>query len=196
MLWRRLTFVCVAAINSIPSSLCSPFHASKWICNLESNPIVKIALPQDGEGLRALSSGIDNATRRSNDNSMERRTRGGSLANAVDQPETAEDNGTVYQEVRKCICDRAGWRGQHKDVYYCPTPMNYCSVWKQRWSDEDYTVGCFETTGNSWKINFARYIWYYLLFAILLVVLCPIWTEPGRVSCVCCPSFRLFVHEY
>lgn len=84
---------------------------------------------------------------------------------------------TVYQEGRLCAC--AIGLLNSDDLYYCPTPTDHCSVWRRRYSD-DHGVTCFENT--DWKIGFARYVWYYLCFALLLLALYPFVTRPGQVS--------------
>ena len=85
-----------------------------------------------------------------------------------------------YIEARRCIC-ATGYAFSPDDKYYCTTPSNHCSVWRSRYR-LDYRVTCYEY--KDWKIGFARNVWYYLCFALLLLILYPIFSRPGQVRCV------------
>ena len=93
-----------------------------------------------------------------------------------------ESNTFPYLEARRCIC-ATGYAFSPDDKYYCTTPSNHCSVWRSRYR-HDYRVTCYEY--KDWKVGFARNVWYYLCFALLMLILYPIFSRPGQVSILFC----------
>ena len=184
--WQRWLLMCVAVVYSSCHQFCSAQYVSTWMCNLESMPVEEIPFLQEQDdvdnderhNLRILSPSKNDAIRRvvTGGGSEDRPSEDNIFAsNNV----TDVNNDTAYQEVRQCPC-ASGWHDKRNDVYYCPTPTNVCSVWRRRWGDENYSVHCFEN--KSWTVSFARNVWYYLCFALLLLVIYPFGTQSGRVS--------------
>jgi len=86
----------------------------------------------------------------------------------------------TYQEGRECTCATDTSNIAHalppSEVYYCPLPMDRCTVRSRRWSSS--SVECYEY--KNWKIGYARSIWFWLCFAWLLLLLYPIFSRPGQ----------------
>mmetsp|Transcript_27837 Transcript_27837/g.58504 ORF Transcript_27837/g.58504 Transcript_27837/m.58504 type:complete len:439 (+) Transcript_27837:284-1600(+) len=66
---------------------------------------------------------------------------------------------------RLCNCDQY-WLPTD-DLFYCPLYTNQCRIWTTRYS-RDYRVSC---TKSDWRIDFSRYIWYYLCFFFALLAI-------------------------
>jgi len=123
---------------------------------------------------------------------MQRRTEEGALfddgGNNTFPDDAAEKNNDsngeeaepiMYLEGRICAC--ATGMLETDDVYYCPTPSDHCHIWRRRYGTE-HKVTCFEE--KDWKVGVARNMWYYLCFALFLLVLYPIFSKPGQVSII------------
>lgn len=88
--------------------------------------------------------------------------------------ETTEDS---FQG-RLCDCDQY-WLPTD-DLFYCPLSTNQCRIWTTRYS-RDYRVSC---TKSDWRIDFSRYIWYYLCFFFALLTLWLFCSKSGHVRVV------------
>lgn len=163
----------------------NPFWASamSWTCRIDSVPVENIpiqstttnAQEQEGGGRLRMLSQNDAMVLPANQ----------TAADPADEDTSTslfssskEGTGISYQEGRECIC---AILLPTNDKFYCPSPTDHCTVWIRRFHDE-YAVSCFEQ--KSWTVGFARNVWYYLSLVLLVLVLYPFCTTPGRVSVV------------
>lgn len=149
-----------------------------WTCSLQYAPVEKIPLPTQQDLLSKES--LDGGRRLRLRNAAivlhrrgytERETRADSLDDGVNR--TSIEN-TI--EGRECTC--TGMLPTTA-TFYCPTPTDHCSVWVRSYSNE-YGVRCFKLP--DWKVGVARQVWYYLCFALLLLVMYPFFSKQGHVS--------------
>ena len=164
-----------------------------WTCSLSYSPVQNVELsgPQqellrekDGGGgrhlrARALANydaiGLPRGY-------VERHVRADTIYDGVNNT-AAEDPAAVYQEGRICTCATGLASGDRE--YYCPTPTDHCSVWRP-WHSATHRVTCYQET--TWTVGFARNVWYYLCFALLVLAIYPCFAGPGRVR------VSMFVH--
>lgn len=187
--WRR-----TLSIWALLVSLARGAVAYVWICGLKPVPSDQVPFspppPQDRRRLRqpsdinaiVLPEGYAGRRETADDTPPGVHVGGGATPSLFDYSDVDTNAGesTVFIEARECTC--ATELGISKDTYYCPQPTNYCAVWTRRYSKE-YKVSCM--VNNDWKVGFARSVWYYVLFAFILLSLYPIFLEPGRVSIDC-----------
>ena len=113
---------------------------------------------------------------------------------------TESNNNTI--QGRRCTC---GYMLPTEDEYYCPLLTDYCNIWSQPYKKGDtgerlFSVSCF-VQPLDWKVNFARQIWYYLCFALLLLILYPIVSTAGNhavryLLSKCFPRMNIWITEH
>ena len=112
----------------------------------------------------------------------------------------SSNNNTI--QGRRCTC---GYMLPTEDEYYCPLPTDYCNIWSQPYKkghkgERLFSVSCF-VRPLDWKVNFARQIWYYLCFALLLLLLYPIVSTAGNhavryLLSKCFPHMNIWITEH
>jgi len=120
-------------------------------------------------------------------------------ANNIITDDITESNNNTIQG-RRCTC---GYMLPTEDEYYCPLPTDYCNIWSQPYRKGDkgaFSVSCF-VSPLDWKVNFARQIWYYLCFALLLLLLYPIVSTAGNhavryLLSKCFPHMNIWITEH
>ena len=119
--------------------------------------------------------------------------------NITDNITELSNNNTI--QGRRCTC---GYMLPTEDEYYCPLPTDYCNIWSQPYrkgdSERRLSVSCF-VQPLDWKVNFARQIWYYLCFSLLLLFLYPIVSTAGNhavryLLSMYCPRMNIWITEH
>ncbi len=90
-------------------------------------------------------------------------------------PDGSTTGATETFQGRLCDCDQY-WLPTD-DLFYCPLYTNQCRIWTTRYS-RDYRVSC---TKSDWRIDFSRYIWYYLCFFFALLAIWLFCSKSGHV---------------
>ncbi|KAL9184630.1 hypothetical protein ACHAXT_012600 [Thalassiosira profunda] len=200
-MWRRRRAVLLGAICAGPGLAAS----RSWTCSLSYSPVQNVELsgPQqellrekDGGGgrhlrARALANydaiGLPRGY-------VERHLRADTIYDGVNST-AGEDPAAVYQEGRICTCATGLASGNRE--YYCPTPTDHCSVWRP-WHSATHRVTCYQET--TWTVGFARNVWYYLCFALLVLAIYPCFAGPGRhairfIIAKCVPRMNTWITE-
>lgn len=144
--------------SSIPC--CRAFSSMTWTstCSLDDVPVESVPTAGAGGGRRLLGGAF--ASRR--------------------RSEEDEEGPAAQLEGRRCDCALA----YDGDVaYYCPLPADRCSVLRQRYS-RSVRVECFRH--GDWVVGFARHVWYYLCFILLILGLYLLCSTPGQVRAAVC----------
>jgi len=201
--------------------------AYNWICSVKDNPIVNIETEtnynaNDEKGIvRHLRQGniqqnnaiiiprgyIERQTKEDELDQLFGQLSNNTNLNPFDTtPQntnniTESSNNNTIQG-RRCTC---GYMLPTEDEYYCPLPTDYCNIWSQPYKKGDkgerlFSVSCF-VQPLDWKVNFARQIWYYLCFALLLLFLYPIVSTAGNhavryVLSKCFPRMNIWITEH
>eukprot|EP00581_Thalassiosira_minuscula_P004677 CAMPEP_0183746052 /NCGR_PEP_ID=MMETSP0737-20130205/66554_1 /TAXON_ID=385413 /ORGANISM="Thalassiosira miniscula, Strain CCMP1093" /LENGTH=437 /DNA_ID=CAMNT_0025981731 /DNA_START=411 /DNA_END=1724 /DNA_ORIENTATION=+ len=205
---------------------CKLVYASTRVCSLDSVSVEKIPLNEPHDGRRHLRSpgpsskdvvglrrefvqrrisedSLHKSANHEYQNYSEVATTGDidssettpTSGNYIDGGETDAREPTAYEEGRECIC-AAGILPDEGDVFYCPLPTEYCSISKSR--QGGYSVQCIKEL--DWKVGFARRVWFYLCFALLILILYPIITRPGQhavryLLSKCFPRINVWIVE-
>ena len=109
------------------------------------------------------------------DNSVQRWMEVNGEINAKNYNQSSSNHNLIPFQGLHCDCTS---RLPTTENFYCPVSSTACQVWRSFRSD-DYRVSC---TNENWKVSYARYMWYYLIFWFAFLTLSILLTVPGQVS--------------
>ncbi|KAL7486761.1 hypothetical protein ACHAW6_012355 [Cyclotella cf. meneghiniana] len=115
------------------------------------------------------------------DNSFQRWIEVSGEINAENKNQSTSHHNLIPFKGLHCDCTS---RLPTTESFYCPVSSTACQVWRS-FRNDDYRVSC---TNENWKVSYARYMWYYLIFWFAFLTLSLLLTVPGQHAIKFCFS--------